>query len=434
MSGAAAGKAVSSPLSGSMQLATDAAGDEAPSTMDSVSQTPSPTQAQLQSHPPPKSKRYTPPKADANTFATQQAFLDSFQPMSLDEVDVDKRKCPICWKCFGEEPDPGFDNSELPVKLRCQHVFGHKCLADIFGVPASTNLKLQPLQYSSGKKGHLLGQKLAAYHAMHGTKFRNDFETFEHMLNNPHREKGPHVFGVYWWPIFLQILHSHRGLSQITLMENAVVLDYEPLGAKKHKHTQSDPAVMSQYLSAVSSSFEQTLLDASDGYDLQTASAVYPEEVTFLGGQAPSAASPPPALAPGWTSTEWMSLTQAEIEQSGITQEEKTTWEEALAVETNLDKLKALQKQKENAVESETAAAQKLKALKAQAALEEARKQEVERAQGMQFLLWDLRFECLSVTHSLSSSYGTSKTAHQGVSSSPSSRGLRSIHGLSLTE
>lgn len=365
MSGAAAGEAVSSPLGGSAHLGIDAAGDETPPAMSSMPQMPSQIQAQLLAQPVPKTKRYTPPKADENTFPTQQAFLDSLQPISLDEVEIEKRKCPICWKLFGEEPDPGFDNSELPVMLRCQHVFGHKCLADIFGIPVSTNLKLQTLQYTPGKKGHLLGRKLAAYHTMHGAKFRDQFETFEHMLSNPHRETGPHVFGVYWWPILLQILHSHRGLSQITLMENAVVLDYEPLGAKKHKHTSSVPAVISQPLSATGSSFEQTLLNAT----------TYPPYGSW---HAHSSASAPPAPAQG------MDLTDSELEPMAIAPEEKLSWEAALTAETNLDKLKALQKQKEDAAQSETEAAQKLKALKAQVALEEARKQEVERAQGMQ--------------------------------------------------
>lgn len=373
MSDVAAAGAKSSSSSGSTHLNVDAAGDDMSVSVSSLPQTPSPAQAQLQPQPQPKSKRYTPPKADANTFATQQAFLDSLQPMSIEEVDLDKRKCPICWKCFGEEPDPGFDNSELPVKLRCHHVFGHKCLADIFGIPASTHLKLQPLQYTPGKKGHLLGQKLAAYHTLHGAKFRNEFETFEHMLNTPHREKGPQVFGMYWWPIVLQILHSHRGLSQITLMENAVILDYEPLTANKHQHTQSDPAIVSQHLSAASSSFEQTLLDAADGYDLHMESIAQNGNTTFMTWSSSSSASSQPAPASAWGPTESFHPVQAD----------KTTWEEALTGETNLDKLKALQKQKENAVQSETAAAQKLKALKAQAALEEARKQEVERAQGM---------------------------------------------------
>ncbi|KAH7406293.1 hypothetical protein DE146DRAFT_438614 [Phaeosphaeria sp. MPI-PUGE-AT-0046c] len=379
MSDVAAAEAVSSPSSGSTFTVIDAAGDEMSISTHHMPQTPSPdhTQPQLQL----KSKRYTPPKADSDTFPTQQAFLDSLQPMPLEQVDVEKRKCPICWKFFGEAPDPGFDNSEMPVKLRCHHVFGHKCLADIFGIPTSTSLQIQPLQYTLGRRGHLLGQKLAAYHAMHGAKFRDDLETFEHMLTVPHRERGTQVFSQYWWDTILQILHSHRGLSQITLMENAVVLDYEPLTAKKHQPTQPDPAIPPQYLNAASN-LGQTMLDAAAGYGMDMQAIIHSEDMALTTAwSSSSSTSSQSTPAPGYVQlSNSQSIATAEIPLQ-IDKATSTTWEEALTGETNLDKLKALQKQKENAEQSDAAAAQKLEALKVQeAAMEEARKQEAQRA------------------------------------------------------
>jgi hypothetical protein len=58
--------------------------------------------------------RYAPPQPDADTFATQQAFLDYLIPVPIESVDEGSKKCPICWKPYGEAADPGFDNSEQP--------------------------------------------------------------------------------------------------------------------------------------------------------------------------------------------------------------------------------------------------------------------------------------------------------------------------------
>lgn len=381
MSEVAGAEAVSSPSSGSTPSTIDAAGDGTPELVPGMPQTPSPGHAQLQ--PQPKSKRYTPPKADANTFPTQQAFLDSLHPMPLEEVDVDKRKCPICWKLFGEPPDPGFDNSEMPVELRCHHVFGHKCLADIFGIPASTSLQLQPLQYSLGKRGYLLGQKLAAYHTLHAAKFHDEFETFEHMLKNMRFERGPQELTSYWWVVLTQIIHSHRGLGRITLMENAVILDYAPVTAKTHQQTQPDPGIPPQFLPPASS-LQQTLLGTADSMSVQMDGVGHDGDMALMTWSSSSSTSSQPTPAQSYAHL-------SSIQSPGTTNDlvlidtgNSTTWEEALTGETNLDKLKALQKQKENAEQSQIVAAQKLKELKAQkAAMEEARKQEAQRAHGM---------------------------------------------------
>ncbi|CAN9171051.1 unnamed protein product [Alternaria alternata] len=110
-----------------------------------------------------KKARYAPPQPDADTFATQQAFLDSLMPAPIESVDDDSKKCPICWKPYGEAADPGFDNSEQPVRLKCRHTFGNKCMLATFAVPGTSTITLEPLAFGPGSRGYQLGQRLHSY-------------------------------------------------------------------------------------------------------------------------------------------------------------------------------------------------------------------------------------------------------------------------------
>jgi hypothetical protein len=108
---------------------------------------------------PPKA-RYRGPRADKDTFETQEEFLNSLETIPIESVE--HRRCPHCWKDYGES-DPGFDNAEAPVKLRCSHVFGEKCLRDLFGLPERVKVDMVPLSYAPGSNGADLGQRLSKW-------------------------------------------------------------------------------------------------------------------------------------------------------------------------------------------------------------------------------------------------------------------------------
>lgn len=44
----------------------------------------------------PASRRYSAPKADRDTFDSQQAFLGSLESIKIEDIEEDGRKSPIC--------------------------------------------------------------------------------------------------------------------------------------------------------------------------------------------------------------------------------------------------------------------------------------------------------------------------------------------------
>jgi hypothetical protein len=344
--------------------------------------------------PQPKKKRYIPPKANSNTFATRKGFLESLKPIELHEVDEDKRKCPICWKQFGEDPDPGFDNSELPVKLRCNHIFGHKCLASVFDLPETTTLALEPLSFVPGKRGYLLRQKLVAYHLKHGStyKLRDMFpKMLEDSLDDD--EDGRDIFGNYWFSIIQDITDGHGAEDQygdmtgITLMENAIVMDFDL------PRPNSDPylgfATMPGYPKSFNTHMDHVEFGSEQMPPFESFTAYHVTSMPSLAppDQAPTHPAPCPKLNQFATDTSSSSTDQSTTGASSfgeIDSDEVKTWQMALANETNLDKLSALMKQKADkpgftiGVEIED----KYEALTAQAA-EAARTELAERRSGM---------------------------------------------------
>jgi hypothetical protein len=358
-------------------------------------------------------KKYNPPKADASTFPSQKAFLESLQLIPIDDVERDNRKCPICWKPFGEEPDPGFDNSELPVRLRCNHVFGHKCLANIFGIAAPSRISLEPLSFEKCKKGLLLAVKLHAYYSKHGPNFRNDLETFEKMLQNSNWPgQGDEIFGPYWWPVLQEInmQHTGRNTANVTFMENAVVLDYNL--AEQKEHTTSPYTIPPQFLSSTSTDMDQTLVSLVDASGTSSTWASHHNHITTLSDDSSVPSIAPPLL--DVTSDTTLAVTipspippttydpypmASKSAQSGS--DAMKTWQAALANETNLDKLSALHKQKEDRDETTTdlSVTQKQEALDAQAAQEVARKLVIHRMEGMYNINHSKYTACTLVPH-----------------------------------
>ncbi|KAF1828855.1 hypothetical protein BDW02DRAFT_651777 [Decorospora gaudefroyi] len=176
-----------------------------------------------------KKKRYVAPQPDKHTFATQQTFLESLTPIPVESVNEANRKCPICWKPYGEAPDPGFDNSEAPVKLQCDHVFGDKCLRHTFAIAGTSTIAIRPLTFCPNSRGVLLGEKLIGYALLNKQHHQNDVEMFSNMLEESYRpEQGSTHFGDYWWPVIQQLQRGTHNMSGITLLDNAIILDRKP--------------------------------------------------------------------------------------------------------------------------------------------------------------------------------------------------------------
>ena len=139
--------------------------------------------------------RYAPPQPDADTFATQQAFLDNLMPVPIESVEEDSKKCPVCWKPYGEAADPGFDNSEQPVRLKCRHTFGNKCMLATFAVPGTLIVTLEPLAFGPGSRGYELGQRLHFYlREPRALETDDDAVAFTEMLHT-RRESLTELFG-----------------------------------------------------------------------------------------------------------------------------------------------------------------------------------------------------------------------------------------------
>jgi hypothetical protein len=173
--------------------------------------------------------RYAPPQADADTFATQQGFLNSLAPVLIESVDENSGKCPICWKPYDEAADPGFDNSEQPVRLKCKHTFGDKCLRSTFALHGTSTIILRPLAFSSGSRGRVLGQRLHAFAQQPlNTGSSGRLELFTEMLA-ANSNSLAETFGEHWGSIVLELRRRMAGVSgfhTITLLENAMMLDY----------------------------------------------------------------------------------------------------------------------------------------------------------------------------------------------------------------
>lgn len=328
----------------------------------------------LQSPPPPpssanpkkKTKRYVPPQPDVNTFPSQEAFLESLSPIAIEQVDANSLKCPLCWKLYGEAPDPGFDNTEAPVALRCHHVFGDKCLKNTFGTPENSRTSLRPLLVTDAR-GKALGERLHAFAtSAHGEETENYTRVFSKMMEDSYAPRqGEELFGKYWWPIIRHLQQVGRNMYNVTFLNNAIIMDYPPM--KLQKHTPVYNAIQAGSLTPTSTDMNQPLTQAiqSSGSAQASLSTPTPYYTVVTLDILPSMVAPAQAV-PLPSFGQFV----AAAGPSG-------TWEEALAEETNLDKLTALQKQAQTAYNG-SSKAQKSQALPDQEALDAARMHQIQ--------------------------------------------------------
>ena len=197
-------------------------------------------------------KSFSPPQPDDRTFKTQQAFLDSLTPVPLDSVPENQRKCPHCFKFFGES-DPGLDNAEEPVRFPCNHVFGEKCMKGcektftkgLFAMAQPTTVELIPLSFKEGSAGDELGRRLKA---LMDSKDAPPQEVFANMLtdlkhfNKDHLGRFREMLGDQWCSRLVRLLleGNNWNHNRVIILENGFVLDLPfVLPQLPRSHTQA---------------------------------------------------------------------------------------------------------------------------------------------------------------------------------------------------
>lgn len=123
------------------------------------------------------------PPPDEDTFPTEQAFLDSLIPVPLETVEYDKRECAFCQTRYGETPDSRSGTPEMPVRLRCAHVFGEQCARRHFGQRLIIEFNLRPIEFPPGTRGNVLISNLYRY-VVEMNQYLGDFDLFKGLLDN----------------------------------------------------------------------------------------------------------------------------------------------------------------------------------------------------------------------------------------------------------
>lgn len=198
----------------------------------------------------PKGKRrYVPPQPDENTFKTQEEFLESLQTVPVESLADNNRKCHYCWKPYGDSDD-GKENAEQPVRFRCGHTFGEKCMKeDLFRLPQSITTQLRPIEFESGSKGVKLGEAIERYIASNSISPTDESSGSESAhTENTHgstlssrtisgklrqlirdlRQKGSiDSFDEQWQSYLCSALALGERIIGVQLYENAMVVDIE---------------------------------------------------------------------------------------------------------------------------------------------------------------------------------------------------------------
>ncbi|EUC41502.1 hypothetical protein COCMIDRAFT_106015 [Bipolaris oryzae ATCC 44560] len=125
------------------------------------------------------------PPPDEDTFPTEKAFLDSLVPVPLETIEPDDRECVFCETRYGMIPGSGPSIPEMPVRLRCNHVFGEQCARRHFGQRLIVEFHLHPLKFLPGTRGNVLISKLYRY-AVHKDQDLGGFNLFKGLLQNLH--------------------------------------------------------------------------------------------------------------------------------------------------------------------------------------------------------------------------------------------------------
>lgn len=178
-------------------------------------------------------KRYSPPQPDANTFETQEEFFNSLVAIPISSVEEHNRRCPHCWKHYGES-DPGAENAEEPVKFLCGHVFGKQCMHEVFRLPRPVKVELHQISFRPGSRGAQLGDRLEKFLAPKGEEdvtadniaIKNRLIPVINSIEKPDKNiSAADILGPEWFSLIQQIVFSNHQVLKIHLLENGVVYD-----------------------------------------------------------------------------------------------------------------------------------------------------------------------------------------------------------------
>ena len=161
-------------------------------------------------------------------------------------------------------------------------------------------------------------------------------------------------------------------MTNITFMENAIVLDYD---AAKPKQPTPSP-----YTTPYGTGMDSTLLANVPSSYTTFSDSIYPSKVSIN----PLESSLPPVVHVNPTYTSFTGYNQYPHTAAQSSSDATKTWQESLAHQTNLDKLSALQKPKQHkAADDDGLAAKELQARIAADQARAARDQEFRRIVGM---------------------------------------------------
>ncbi|KAJ4357411.1 uncharacterized protein N0V89_001986 [Didymosphaeria variabile] len=287
----------------------------------------------------PHKKLYRGPQADAATFATQQEFLDSLVPIPMESVDDNSRKCSYCWKLYGEST-PGNDDAEEPVRFKCDHVFGEKCMRALFAMREPARVDLKPLSFSPGSRGADLGSRLSAYIDSQGVEKSalltggDRKKYFVHLLQkvmptmksypgDPRHGHAVELLGKDWLRLVFEMFnHSDPHPGHFHLLENAIIMDSEhPI----------------QHLPFTTSS-----MSAYGTYPTPTSAIQQPDYGGWIGSTWPPGMPSPAAYAMNPLAvpyTSWAQEQQKIKEQLEKSSPTSTAWPDILASKSGLDSL-----------------------------------------------------------------------------------------------
>ncbi|KAF2020360.1 hypothetical protein BU24DRAFT_416067 [Aaosphaeria arxii CBS 175.79] len=200
-------------------------------------------------------QKYSPPRADKNTFATHEDFFQSIESGALTSVDLlreNDRKCAHCWKQYGES-DPGLNNAESPVMFKCGHAFGQECMKDLFKLPPKFTVNLKALAFEPGSGGADFADKIRQFIDLQRPR-RDPFGRIEYwnsrvdtapgqeqllatqsehirricrLLSHELRSRHPSVSNLFgpWVEAIVQLFSRAEKVVRIHFLDNGIVFD-----------------------------------------------------------------------------------------------------------------------------------------------------------------------------------------------------------------
>ncbi|KAF2641756.1 hypothetical protein P280DRAFT_284139 [Massarina eburnea CBS 473.64] len=176
---------------------------------------------------------YRAPRADADTFPTQQEFLDSLQTVPVESVPESDRKCGYCWRDYGQPSSPDEDDAEQPVRFRCGHFEGENCMKNIlFAIPKMTRFDLAKLSFEPGSRIEELMGDLHFYLERDKTckptarkSLGSDSQIMDRLLGDISTVPPRFVLNGDWQRLMTEALVPRDHIFHVQILQNGFVFD-----------------------------------------------------------------------------------------------------------------------------------------------------------------------------------------------------------------